>query len=336
MKAKSALIILGLLVVLLIILRPYYLLLSQTFKISPLKTLLSWDSIRKVNNQTNILILGIAGGNHDGPTLSDSILVANYDFGRNRLVTLGIPRDIWSSTLQDKINSAYAYGEAKEKGGGLKLAKAEASAIIGQPIQYAAVINFQGFKELIDYLGGIDVNVERSFTDKKYPIEGKENDNCGGNDPEFSCRYETIRFDKGMTHMNGINALIFVRSRNAIGVEGSDFARTQREQKVLIAVKTKITAILKSFNIAKIQDLYRYINPIIQRDITNQQAAIIFKQIVFGGNFQQASYALPREFFSTPDVRVYGSYILIPVNNDSNRIYNYVNCLFNGQKNSCN
>ena len=59
--------------------------------------------------------------------------------------------DIWSDTLQDKINTAYAYGEAKKTGGGLTLAKAELSNIIGQPVQYAAVIDFSKFETLIDF-----------------------------------------------------------------------------------------------------------------------------------------------------------------------------------------
>ncbi len=324
---KRVLIFLLAFIVLLFLIMPYYFFLRNTLGISPLKTLLSWDSIRKVNNQTNILILGIAGGTHEGPTLSDSIVVANYDFSANRLITLGIPRDIWSSTLQDKINSAYAYGEAKQKGGGLKLAKAEVSAIIGAPIQYAAVINFQGFKELIDYLGGVDLEIERSFVDKKYPIESKENDTCGG-DPEFACRYQTVSFTKGLTHMDGTTALKFVRSRNAIGSEGSDFARSQRQQKVLIAVKDKVTKIVRSLNTTKTEELYRHVDPIVHRDISNQQAAIIAKSIIFGGNFQQKGYELPRDFFITPNVGDYGSYVLVPQDSSQVRINKYTKCVF--------
>ncbi len=323
-------------ILILLILRPYYLLLKSTLKISPLKTLLSWDSIRKVDNRTNILILGIAGGTHEGSTLSDSIEVANYDFAKNRLTTLGIPRDIWSSTLNDRINSAYAYGEAKQKGGGIKLAKAEVASVIGIPIQYSVVIDFQGFENLINYLDGIDVDIERSFTDKKYPIGGKEEDTCGG-DKEFLCRYETISFNKGMAHMDGKNALKFVRSRNAIGEEGSDFARSRRQQKVLFAVKDKVTKIIQSLNISRIEELYKYTDPIISRDISNQQAAIIAKSIVFGRDFKQDTFALPRDFFDIPGSDSYdGRYVLIPKNSDYKTIHQYSACIFSAvDKKSC-
>lgn len=328
MKKKFLISLFIFLALLIFILRPYYLILKNTLKISPLRTLLSWDSIRKVNNQTNILILGIAGGTHEGPTLSDSIVVANYDFTSNKLVTLGIPRDVWSPTLEDKVNSAYAFGEAKQKGGGLKLAKAEVASVIGMPIQYAVVINFQGFEKLINYLGGIDVDVEHSFIDKKYPLEGKEEDTCGG-DKEFSCRYETISFNKGMTHMDGSIALKFVRSRNAIDEEGSDFARSQRQQKVFFAVKDKVTKIIRSLNTIRIEELYQYIDPIISRDISNQQAAIIAKSIIFGSDFKQENYALPRNFFIIPSVDSYGGqYVLIPKNNDYKTIRQYSACIF--------
>ncbi len=334
MKKKFLIFFFIFMALLILVLRPYYFLLKNTLKISPLRTLFSWDSIGKVNNQTNILILGIAGGTHEGSTLSDSIVVADYDFARNRLTTLGIPRDVWSSTLGDKVNSAYAFGEAKQKRGGLKLAKAEVAAVIGMPIQYAVVINFQGFKDLINYFGGIDVNIDRSFTDKKYPIEGKEEDNCSG-DKEFLCRYETISFRKGLIHLDGSTALKFVRSRNAIGEEGSDFARSQRQQKVLSAIKDKVTEILRSLNIDRIEKLYKYMDPIISRDISNQQAAIIAKAIVFSGNFMQKNYALPRDFFTVPVAYLYnGQYVLIPNNNDPARIYHYTSCIFSSISNN--
>jgi anionic cell wall polymer biosynthesis LytR-Cps2A-Psr (LCP) family protein len=99
----------------------YFIFLAKTllcFYFSNLKSLdfknaFSKDSLKTYDNQVNILILGIPGENNDGPYLSDSIIFANYNFKTNQITTLSIPRDIWSSTLRDKINSAYAYGLAK-------------------------------------------------------------------------------------------------------------------------------------------------------------------------------------------------------------------------------
>src|SRR3989344_8153965 len=116
---------------------PYWQFLTKTLKISPIKTLLSLDSLKTYNDQVAILILGIPGENHEGGTLSDSMIVANYNFKTHKSLTISLPRDIWSDTLKDKINTAYAYGEAKLERGGLKLAKAEIEAVVGIPIPYA-------------------------------------------------------------------------------------------------------------------------------------------------------------------------------------------------------
>jgi polyisoprenyl-teichoic acid--peptidoglycan teichoic acid transferase len=316
---------------------PWYLFATKTLNVSPIKALVSLDSLKKIDDQVNILILGIAGGDHAGPLLSDSILVANYNFKTNKIITINMPRDIWSDTLKDRINSAYAYGEAKEVGGGLKLAKAEVGAIVGQPIQYAVVINFVKFKSLIDFLGGVDVNIQTSFTDTKFPITGKEEDLCNG-DPEYKCRYETLTFNKGPMHMNGETALNFVRSRNAIGEEGTDFARGKRQQKVITAIEEKIMNIAKTQNIEKIKTLYKNLNQSVDRDITNQQLVIIAKNIVMKGKFSLINLPLSVDLFDIPDyVAEYEyKYVLIPKNNDYDKIHQTISCFFaNGDETPC-
>ncbi|MBI2051874.1 LCP family protein [Candidatus Roizmanbacteria bacterium] len=310
-----------------IIIKPYYSFLKRDLKISLLQTLFLPGNIRKVNNQTNIVILGIPGGRHDGPNLSDSITVVNYDFKKNRTISIGIPRDIWSDALQDRINTAYAYGQVKAQNKGLILAKAEIGMIIGFPIQYGAVIDFSQFKDLIDLLGGVDVSVERSFIDKKFPKEGKENDECGG-DPEFKCRYETVRFTKGEQHMDGATTLKFVRSRNAEGAEGSDFSRSKRQQIVADSVKGKIFGALKSLQLGKMRKLYASADKSVIRDISNQQFTHLLKRMFFKRNFYQKNFILSRELFEIPGAINYdGKYVLIPKENDSKKIRTYILCL---------
>lgn len=304
--------------------RPYYIFFTQTLKISPLKTLLSFDSLKTYDNNVTILTLGIAGKNHEGGTLSDSIIVANYNLRTNKLLTISIPRDIWSNTLQDKINTAYAYGEAKQKDGGLKLAKAEVEAIVGIPIQYAAVIDFAKFKELIDLLGGIDIDVDQTFKDNQFPITGRENDECNG-DIEFKCRYETVSFKKGPSHMDGITALKYVRSRHATGTEGSDFSRNRRQQKVLAAIKKELLSSVAKPNLNNWKNIYNALDALITRDITNQQAAIILKNILLAQNFSQKDILLSPDLFTVPDLTLYnGQYALIPKEANFNQIHRYI------------
>lgn len=331
---KLFLTVIGVIIIITIVgLIPFISFINKTLQISLIKTLFSFDSLKKFNHQVNFVLLGIAGASREGPNLSDSIIFANYNFVTNKLIIISIPRDLWSQTLKDKINSAYAYGEAKEKNGGLKLAKAEVSGVVGQPIQYAAVINFDRFKELIDFFGGIQVDVKNSFTDKQFPIEGKENDQCNG-DLEYQCRFETISFSKGLTLMDGNTVLKYIRSRNAEGSEGGDFAREIRQQNVILSLKKSIIDLIKQADISKYIKLYNLTNNIINRDITNQQAAIIIKNIVFNKKFRLESISLDQDFFITPQYSsLYDNkWVLIPKNQSFADIHNYISCLLADKK----
>jgi LCP family protein required for cell wall assembly len=329
LKYKVLVIFFILLIAFVILLRPYYIFVTKTLKVSPIKTLLSLYDLKTYNNHVNILFLGIAGSDHEGPNLSDSIVVVSYDQKNNYLTTISIPRDVWSESLRDKINSAYAYGEAKKKGAGFILAKAEVERIVGQPIHYAAAINFSQFEELIDFLGGVEINVENSFTDKEFPIAGKENDLCGEVDKEYRCRYKTISFNRGETLMDGQTALNFVRSRHADGSEGTDFAREKRQQRVIEAVKNKLISFAKKPNLDQYKKLYELINKLVLRDIDNQQVAIIFKNIVLKKNFTQEKIILSEDFFINPETnldRFDWLWVLIPINDDIEIVHKYIDC----------
>jgi LCP family protein required for cell wall assembly len=319
----------------LLFIKPYYLFFKKITGLSPIVFLLSSGKYKQTDEKINFLLLGIAGGNHEGPNLSDFISFLSLDIKNKKLSLISIPRDIWSDTLQDKINSAYAYGEAKKRGGGFLLAKAETEAIVGVPIHYILVVDFEEFEELVDYLGGIDVNIERSFDDYKYPIKGKENDLCAG-DKEYKCRFQHLSFKKGWQHMNGDLALKFVRSRNAEGEEGSDFARNKRQQKVLIALYEKILDRIKMLNIKQIEGLYSLLNKAIKRDISNKDAAYIGKKIVFLRNIRIEQITLSEDFFSIPPLFQYGKYVLLPKDGNFSLIHQYVNCVLKAEnKNSC-
>lgn len=316
-------------------LRPYYNFLSQTLKVSPTKAVLGMYDVQKDHDQTNILILGIAGlADHAGTNLSDSITLASYNYTTNKLVTIGIPRDIWSEALRDKINSAYAYGEARQPGdGGMKLAKIEISAILGIPIHYVAVVSFQEFEEIIDFVGGIDIDVQQSFTDERYPIKGKEDDPCVG-EPDYDCRYEEISFTKGKQHMDGETALKFVRSRNSEGSEGNDFARNNRQQQVMMALKEKVIDILTSRDLTKIEQLYSYIDSLVVRDISNEEALAMARHIALGKNFEHRTEHLPNGLFEVPDDwEPYDwKYVLIPRDNNTKKLHTYMDCLVSERK----
>lgn len=323
MKIVKYTVILFFLIILFFIFR-YWSFANKTLHISVLKTLFSNTDIRKIDNQTNILILGLPGATYDGPELTDTIIVVNYNFEKNRAVMVGIPRDIWSDSLKDKINSAYVYGESVKKGGGLILAKAEVGSIIGVPIQYGLAIDFNDFKKIIDYLGGVSVNVESSFVDNKYPIKGKENDDCLG-DEDFKCRYETVKFEKGLNNLDSEQALKFIRSRNATSSEGNDFARIKRQQLVINSIQSEVFKEIGIFNLNNLKDFYTTIDKLIERDISNQQASIIIKNIILKRKFKLDKKTIPNELFFSPEYSSYdGRYVLIPINDDYSGIHKYI------------
>lgn len=236
----------------------------------------------------NLLVLGIGGGNHDGPLLSDTIIFANLDIKDRKVTLVSLPRDLWSTDLKSRINSAYAKGESKRKGGGLVLAKTVVGQMLGQNIDYGVVIDFSGFVKAVDLLGGLDIDVDRTFDDYQYPIDGNENETCGHSEDEittftasnsaeselpkfFPCRYEHLHFDKGENHLNGETALKYVRSRHATGPEGTDFARSQRQEKVIKAVTEKAFSLNLITNPTKVLGLYSTLKDSVDTDIKTDE-----------------------------------------------------------------
>lgn len=182
-------------------------------------------------DRINILLLGIGGDGHDGPLLTDTMILASIKPSEHKVALLNIPRDILvpiPSFGWRKINAADAFGELKDPGHGGDASRAVAEGLLGVDIPYYVRVDFRGFTKFVDSLGGIDVYVDTSFTDRSYPTA----DNG----------YQTISFSSGWHHMDGVTALEFTRSRHGTNGESSDFARSRRQQKVLAAVKEKIVS----------------------------------------------------------------------------------------------
>lgn len=269
-------------------------------------------TLKSSSNKTNILLLGIGGGTHEGEDLTDTMIVLSLNNANKSAALISIPRDIWSDTLKDKVNSAYHYGELKEKGGGMLLAKVVAEDVIGMPIQYSLLIDFSGFKDIVDLVGGIDVNVSKAFTDNDYPIPGKEHDTCPG-DPTNRCVYETVHFDSGMQHMNGDRALIYVRSRHAEGEEGSDFARNRRQQEVLIALKDKIMHPLKWVTPSRLSELPHVIDQATDTDMNIGELATVFKRYIRIKDGSVTKISFDTMLTEAPSYLYNGLYVLVPV-----------------------
>jgi len=206
-----------------------------------------------------IALYGYGGSGHEGSSLTDSIMLVVIQPHASRqaqIAEVSVPRD-WNvpidlgkgdSPVWSKINAAYAFAaqdiypnradQYKGEFGGAHLADDTLQHVLGVHVDHFIGIDFHAFQYAVDAVGGIDVNVLHSFTDYQYP-RGECNPGGGGD-----CSYETVHFDAGPQHLDGARALILVRSRHSgDNGEGSDFARSRRQQLVISAVKEKVAGI---------------------------------------------------------------------------------------------
>ncbi len=273
------------------------------------------------DGRTNILLLGIGGGTHDGADLTDTILVLSLDIHKKKMAMISVPRDVWSDTLKDKVNSSYHYGEEKKKGGGLTLAKVIVEDVVGLPIHNVLLIDFSGFEEVIDAVGGIDIVVPFEFTDPQFPIAGKENDRCAG-DASFACRYEAVTFSQGLQHMSGERALVYVRSRHAQGDEGSDFARGRRQQEVFVALLQQVKKPSLWVSLSRARSLLSAFDRATTTDMRMGEIATVGKMMTTMGlgSAKRISFV---DLLIVPPVWMYGRYTLVP-KADYQTIHSYI------------
>jgi polyisoprenyl-teichoic acid--peptidoglycan teichoic acid transferase len=222
--------------------------------------------LRTTSGRTNFLILGMGGAGHEAADLTDTIIFISLNPLTKDTVLLSVPRDLWVPSLRAKINTAYHYG-------GLPSAKTAVAEILGQPVDYAVALDFAGFTQAIDLVGGINIDVPQTFDDFQYPIPGQE-------DAPLTQRYEQLHFDAGLQHMTGDRALKYVRSRNAASEAGTDFARSHRQQQVLSALKDKIFSSQTLFNPARLIELKRTLATSLIHDLSDAEIIALAKLAV--------------------------------------------------------
>ncbi|MFA5020470.1 MAG: LCP family protein [Patescibacteria group bacterium] len=233
----------------------------------------------EANDRINFLLMGIGGKEHEAGNLADTMILATYKPSTGQLAMLSLPRDMYVKVAGigwTKINAVNAYAEKKSPGSGGEETGKFIGELLGVEIDYYAVIDFDGFEKLIDEFGGIDVYVDNNLIDYSYPINGREND------WPIESRYETLNIKKGWQHFDGATALKYSRSRHALGAEGSDFARSKRQQKVLIALKEKISQYNFILDPAKISSLFTAYKENVSTDLEMWEIlklAKIFKNI---------------------------------------------------------
>lgn len=266
------------------------------------------EILKTSDGRTNVVLLGIGGEGHEGGDLTDSILFISFNLSKNTADMIPIPRDVWIPSMKAKVNTAYHYGNERREGGGIDLAKSSVAEILGVPIHYAVTLDFHGFVKAIDAIGGIDVDVTRSFDDYEYPIPGKENAE------PISERYEHIHFDAGITHMDGTTALKFARSRHADGDEGTDFARGDRQSKIIMAFRNKVFSTQTLFSSDTITKLRESISSSIDTDIGAKEQGSFLKVFLGLGNKDNITNISIEDYLVKPkNLKDYfGQWVLVP------------------------
>jgi LCP family protein required for cell wall assembly len=225
------------------------------------------------DGRVNILLLGVGGPGHDGPDLTDTIVVLSIDPVNNTAAMISVPRDLWVKMpvnyfgSQQKINAAYESGKYHYTGkldptnkntaavqAGFAAVDQTMGDVLGVHIDYHMLVNFQAFRQAVDTVGGVTVNVPTQLYD---PTMAWENHNS------------PILAPAGVQQMDGVKALLYARSRETT----SDFARAERQRQILVALKDKVLNLGTLGNPTKIAGLMDAFGDNVYSDLSTQGAS---------------------------------------------------------------
>ena len=218
----------------------------------------------------NILLLGRGGGSHDAPDLTDTIMIASIDPVNKTSILLSVPRDLWVNVPNQgvmKINAAFQTGVHKYLGknvqnstdpkaikAGFGVVDDTLEEVLDITIDYNVLVDFQAFKQAVDTVGGVTVNVPTDLVDPTMAWENAGNATLA---------------TAGIHDFDGVHALIYARSRETT----SDFARGERQRALLVALKGRVQNLGTLSNPLKLSGLLNAFGDNIQTDLSLNNAA---------------------------------------------------------------
>ena len=187
------------------------------------------------SDRVNVLLVGYGGPNHGGPFLADSIQIMSIDPSTDTTTTIPIPRDLWIEGVAgydraSKVNEVFSVGNAE---GGLdragELLANVLSTVTGLRIDHFISIDFDGFREMVDAVGGVTIDNPTPFSYTMSPDQHAVGDWSDGS------------FETGQLHLNGDEALAYARARyTSVPSESNDFARSIRQARILSALRGQL------------------------------------------------------------------------------------------------
>jgi len=262
------------------------------------------EKLEEEDGRINLLLLGMRGQNvPGGGLLADSIIVVSLKTDENKVAMISIPRDLYvkipGTENRVKINAIYALGEENNKRQGLEKMKEIVSEVTGLKINYSAALNFIGFKQLVDAIGGIEINLETPFYETTQFVKGNE---CGG---EFI-------LPKGMNVLDGEKALCYVRARE----NTSDFDRSKRQQVVLKAIRDKLISMGTLSDFGKVNQILNVVGDNVRTDMSSAEMRKFFEKYIVLKDaqvYQRVFENSPEGLLKVPEDAPEGTgYILIP------------------------
>lgn len=202
----------------------------------------------------NVLILGIGGDNHPGGTLTDSIQILSVDTLNKKASLISLPRDLYVDIPgygRAKLNYAYFAGEETRVGNGAVLSREVVGKVVGAKISNYVLVDFQGAEEIINALGGIEVEVPKAISDPLFPADNG------------TVEFRPFYIDAGLQHMNGETALKYARSRETT----SDFDRSARQQLIISALRQKALSLGVITNPLKVAGLMGTVGRHLKTDL---------------------------------------------------------------------
>jgi polyisoprenyl-teichoic acid--peptidoglycan teichoic acid transferase len=295
-------------------------------EIPVIKQLKNWIGLQsKLNGENedriNFLLTGQGGAGHEGPYLTDTIILGSIKPSNGEVVLISIPRDFLVQIPGDgwyKINSINAFGETGPDKNGSELLAKTIENVFGVPIHYYLRVDFSSFEKLIDEVGGVTVCVDKSFTDNLYPTD--------------DYLTKTVSFKAGCQKMDSQTALIFSRSRHGNNGEGSDFARTARQQKILVALKNKVFNWKTVFNPNLIYSIFSLTEKNIQ---TNMRKSDLPSFLNLAGKIADKEVrhivlSDSPEGLLKASATAEGAYVLVPRSGDYSQLRELFNNVFEG------
>ncbi|MGC9357074.1 MAG: LCP family protein [Anaerolineae bacterium] len=262
-------------------------------------------------DRVTVLVLGVDERQQEsGPFRTDTIMLLTLNPVTLEAGVLSIPRDLWvpiPGYNEGRINTAHFLGDLYDyPGGGPALAMETVEYNLGVPVNYYVRLNFQGFIDLVDLIGGIDVYVDETIHDEAYPTS--------------DYGVELLHIEAGQHHFDGEMALKYARSRHG----SSDFDRARRQQKVLLAILDRVTSLEMLPQLAsRANEIFTTVEDSLATDLTLDEILALGglalqvdrNEIRFGVIDEKCTNS-----WTTPT----GGQVLIPIRDCMREVRNYV------------